>query len=233
MSNVELFSARVCPFAHRSRLVLLEKNIDFVLVEIDLQNKPSWFRSVSLHAKVPALRHGDVTLCESAVINEYLEEVFPSPPLLPADPAWRAQARLWIDFANTRFVPAFGKLLRAKSDHEQQEGRRELEDALDFIEREGFEKLGGAGPFWLGPKISLVDLTFYPWFERLPALTHYRGFEIPRALTRLRGWLDAVSQRPSVLTIANPPAFYVERYASYAGVQAPAQATAPEDRASS
>jgi glutathione S-transferase len=232
MSNLEIFSARVCPFAHRSRLVLLEKNIDFVLVEIDLQNKPSWFRSVSLHAKVPALRHGDVTLCESAIINEYLEEVFPLPPLLPTDPVRRAQARIWIEFANTRFVPAFGKLLRAGTDQEQQEGRRELEGALDFIEREGFEKRGGAGPFWLGPAVSLVDLTFYPWFERLPALTHYRGFEIPEALTRLREWHDAVSQRPSVQQIANSPSFYVERYAQYAGVPGPAKA-AVEDRARS
>lgn len=107
MVEVELFSATVCPFAQRSRLVLLEKGIEFKLIEIDLQHKPADFLQISPYGKVPVLRHGSARVWESAIINEYLEEVFPQPPLLPAEPAGRAISRISIDFANTQLVPAF------------------------------------------------------------------------------------------------------------------------------
>jgi glutathione S-transferase len=66
---------------------------------------------VSGYGKVPALEHGETRIWESAVIKEYLDEVFPGPALLPKAPRDRATARIWIDYANTRFAPAFGKLL--------------------------------------------------------------------------------------------------------------------------
>ena len=107
VGTVKLYSARACPFAHRTRLVLSHKHVDFEVVEIDLQNKPEWFaRNVSGYGKVPAIEHDGNHLWESAVVNEYLDEVFPRPPLLPAQPGRRALARLWIDYANTRFAPA-------------------------------------------------------------------------------------------------------------------------------
>jgi glutathione S-transferase len=108
MAGLTLFSARACPFAHRTRLVLGEKQLDFELVEIDLQNKPAWFNTVSVYGKVPALEHDGQRIVESAIVNEYLDEVFPTPALLPRAPAARALARIWIDYANTRFVPALG-----------------------------------------------------------------------------------------------------------------------------
>src|SRR5262245_9877371 len=104
MSNLVLYSARACPYAHRTRLVLAEKGLSFELVEIDLANKPAWFNSVSLYGKVPALEHDGQRIVESAVINEYVDETFPEPPLLPRLPAPRAIARIWIDFANTRLA---------------------------------------------------------------------------------------------------------------------------------
>ena len=87
MSDLELFSMPLCPFAHRVRLVLAEKAIAYRLTEIDLRNKPQAFLKVSPHGKVPALRHSGYHICESAIINEYLDETFPERPLLPRDPA--------------------------------------------------------------------------------------------------------------------------------------------------
>ena len=58
MSQIKLFSARACPFAHRTRLVLTHKQLPFELVEIDLKNKPAWFdATVSGYGKVPAVEH--------------------------------------------------------------------------------------------------------------------------------------------------------------------------------
>lgn len=220
MTDIQIYSAVVCPYAHRSRLTLLEKGIEFDLIEIDLQNKPEGFTKISPYGKVPALKHGDERVWESAIINEYLDEVFPNPPLLPSNPIAKAQARIWIDFANTRFVPAFGKLLRNPDAQQQEEAAKELYNHLEFIEDEGLGKLSGEGPYWFGEFISLVDLSFYPWFERLPALEDLRNFHLPSKFTRVQRWREAVSQRDSVKAIANSKEFYLERYARFATVPA-------------
>jgi glutathione S-transferase len=215
MSEVTLYSARACPFAHRSRLVLAEKNVPFKLVEIDLTNEPAWFGEVSLYGKVPALEHDGQRIVESAVINEYIEETFAEPPLLPRDPARRAQARIWIDFANTRLAAAYGKVLWGATEAEREAAKGELAAVLERAERDGLVPLSGAGPYWLGAVPGLVDFAFYPWFERLPALEQFTGFRVPQSLARLQRWRDAVQARASVAAIENPVSFYVERYRNY------------------
>ncbi|BAZ83517.1 glutathione S-transferase family protein [Sphaerospermopsis kisseleviana CS-549] len=216
MADIKIYSAVVCPYAHRTRLVLQEKGIDFDLIEIDLQNKPEGFTKVSPYGKVPAITHGENRIWESAVINEYLDEVFPNPPLLPSNPIAKAQARIWIDFANTRLVPAFSTLLRSPDFQKQEEAKKELYKHLEFIENEGLGKLSGDSPYWFGESISLVDFTFFPWFERWGALKHYRGFGIPAEFTRLKQWKHALKERESVKAIAHSKEFYIERYAKFA-----------------
>lgn len=102
MPTIQLYFTKGSTFSQRTRVVLLEKGIDFTPNEVDLQNKPTEFTEVSRYGKVPAIKHGDVELYESAIINEYLDEVFPDPPLLPRDSATKAIARIWLDYANTR-----------------------------------------------------------------------------------------------------------------------------------
>jgi glutathione S-transferase len=214
MSDIKLYSARACPFAHRTRLVLAEKGIPFELVEIDLANKPAWFGNVSLYGKVPALEHAGQRIVESAVINEYIEESFPEPRLLPGEPVRRALARIWIDFANTRLAVAYAKVLLGATEADREAGKAELFAALERVEREAVPQLSGTGPYFLGVEPSLVDFTFYPWFERLGALEQHTGFQ-PPALERLTRWREVVQARPSVRAIENPISFYVERYRNY------------------
>lgn len=215
MATVQIFSAMGCPYAQRSRLTLLEKGVPFEVTEIDLQNKPDWFLEISPYGKVPVLKHGDDRVWESAVVNEYLEEVFPDPALLPKEPGKRAIARIWIDFANTKFTTAFYKLLISQDAAKQAEWTDELQKHLRFIEMEGLRHLSD-GPFWFGETLSLVDLTYYPWFERLPVLQHYRGFEIPPECDRLRAWWHAMTERASVRQTARAAEYHVQQYAKYA-----------------
>lgn len=217
MTTIQLYFAKGSTFAQRTRLVLLEKGIDFTPIEIDLQNKPPAFTQISRYGKVPAIKHGDVELYESAIINEYLDEVFPEPPLLSADSATRAIARIWIDYANTRLVPAFNQFLRGKDAQEQEQGRREFVEALLYIEQEGLGRLSGAGPYWLGEAFSLVDISFYPWFERLPVLDHFRKFTLPPETPRLQNWWNAVRDRPSVRAVENPASYYIDRFTKILG----------------
>lgn len=217
MSNIQLYFAKASTFSQRTRVVLLEKGIDFTPIEIDLQNKPDGYTQISRYGKVPAIKHGDIEIYESAIINEYLDEVFPEPPLLPRDPAAKAIARIWIDYANTRLVPAFNKLLRGKDSTEQEQGRKEFTEALLYIEQEGL----GKGDYFLGDQFSLVDVSFYPWFERLPLLEHFRKFTLPAETPRLQTWWNLVRDRPSIRSVANPADFYLQRFAKVLGEPVP------------
>ena len=85
MGTVEIFSAEVCPYAHRTRLVLMQKGVDFSLTEIDLSNKPEWFTEVSPYGKVPSIRHDGRIIYESSIINEYLDAVERLNNLLPKE----------------------------------------------------------------------------------------------------------------------------------------------------
>ncbi|MBD2538399.1 glutathione S-transferase N-terminal domain-containing protein [Coleofasciculus sp. FACHB-SPT36] len=69
MAEVEIYSASVCPYAHRTRLALLEKGVEFKLTEIDLHNKPEWFADVSPYGKVPVIKYGSDRIWESTIIS--------------------------------------------------------------------------------------------------------------------------------------------------------------------
>jgi len=93
-----------------------------------------------------------------------------------------------------------------------------LLQTLEYIETQGLLRSSGDAPYWFGASPSLVDLSFYPWFERWAALEHYRGSLPIVKFERLRRWRDALAERASIKAIENPTSYYVERYARYATV---------------
>lgn len=197
MAEIELFSAAICPYAQRARMALIEKDLPFRLIEIDTHDKPMWFKDVSPYGKVPVLRHGDVLVYESRIVNEYLDEAFPAPPLLPRAPAARAQARIWIDYCDTQLVPAMSAFLIDRRNPEKQNKNREaLRERFRFIEEEGLRKLG-TGPYWLGEEVSLVDLQFMPMFERLPCYVELWDAPAAGQFPRLQAWISKMQLRPS------------------------------------
>jgi len=219
VDQIQLVSAEVCPFAQRSRIALLEKELSFELVEISLDNKPDWFAKVSPYSKVPVLLHGDTAIYESTVINEYLDEIKPGPNLLPESPVRRAYARIWIDFDNTRIVPLFYKVLLAQDEQTQTQLKRGMSDGLQHLEREGFPGFK-AGPFWFGGKVSLVDIAMYPHFERFNVLKHYRDIEIPDSCQKIHTWLEAMKALPSVQQTEKDDDYHIKAYEAYANATA-------------
>src|SRR6202163_1041171 len=89
-----LYSGTTCPFSQRCRLVLFEKGMDFEVRDVDLFNKPEDISTMNPYGQVPILVERDLILYESNIINEYIDERFPHPQLMPADPVMRARARL-------------------------------------------------------------------------------------------------------------------------------------------
>ena len=95
---ITLYDAPRCPYCARVRLVLAEKRVAFDLVTVDLDNRPDWIRELNPPSgRVPVLDEDGLVLPESVVICEFLEERYPEPALLPADPGARAAARLLIE----------------------------------------------------------------------------------------------------------------------------------------
>ena len=214
MDNIELFSARVCPFAHRSRLALMEKNLPFTLIEIDLRNKPDWYLQINPTGAVPALRQGDFLLRESLIINEYINECCTEPQLLPVNAQKRAEARLWIDFAGSSFVPLFYRLLKAQQKEEQVTLADELFRVLAVLDGE-LKRRKGEGAYWFGWQVGLTDIAFYPWFERWAVLEHYRGLRIPDNLDSLHCWIEKMQGRDAVRLGNEPAIYYISEYADY------------------
>ncbi len=215
MPDLKLMSAEVCPFAQRTLILLAEKALAFEHLEIDLANKPDWFEDVSPYSKVPVLVHGDERIYESAIINEYLNEAFPEPGFMPDRPADRARARVWIDYDNVTFVPAFYKVLLETDADRRQALSDKITDGLLFLETQALAARR-QGPYWLGEDISLADIAIYPHMERLAVLEHYRGISLPPSCGRLREWIATMQQRPSVMDTAHDDAYHIAAYAEYA-----------------
>jgi glutathione S-transferase len=199
MSSIHLYSYQACPFARRTRMTLIEKGLNFELTEIDINNKPADFSSISPYGKVPVLLHGEERIYESAIINEYLDESFPTPPLMPDSAIARAQARIWMDYCGSRFSNASWNHMKARDDQTKLEiATMELHKCLRFMESEGLSKLSN-GPFWLGDTISLVDIQFIPFFQRF--LDNDKA-DIPEDCTRIHAWLDVMKQQVSFIATA-------------------------------
>lgn len=208
---MELFTHPLCPYAHRARIVLAEKNLDARLWPIDLRNKPPGFSELSPHGTLPVLKLGADTLWESTVIAEYLEDQFPEPALLPSDPLLRARARQWIRFADDHLYADTKRLLLASDAAEQAALREPVYQALRFMER------AGAEPYWLGEHFTLVDATFVPWFEQRAALEKFRGFVWPQDCSRLLRWYAVTAQRPAVRAQGRASEWYVAQYGALVG----------------
>jgi len=91
-----LYSGTTCPFSQRCRLVLFEKGMDFEIRDVDLFNKPEDVATMNPYGQVPILVERDLVLYESNIINEYIDERFPHPQLMPTDPLMCARARLML-----------------------------------------------------------------------------------------------------------------------------------------
>ena len=101
---ITLYDADRCPFCARVRILLAEKGIEYETVVIDLGDRPARLYEKNPLGKVPVIEEDTLCLPESSVIMEYLEERYPEPAFLPADPAERALARLSV----FRFDDVFG-----------------------------------------------------------------------------------------------------------------------------
>ncbi len=180
---IKLYDADRCPYCARVRIVLAEKGIDYETVEVDLADRPSWIYEKNPLGKVPVLEEGALVLPESVVIDEYLEERYPEPPLWPDDPAERAHGRLLVERFDSLSRPYYA--LRRGDD----DARDRLDEQLALLD----DRLGER-PFLTGQEFGLADVAYLPWILRAESSLGV-DLDIHPALAE---WVERAAERPSV-----------------------------------
>ena len=186
-----LVSHALCPYVQRASIVLDEKQVAFTRRDVDLADKPDWFKVVSPLGKTPVLLVGDTPIFESAVICEYLDDTL-APRLHPADPLRRAHHRAWMEFGSALLNGIAGFYNAA--DEPTLRTRRD-----DLVQRFVTLELAlGAGPYFDGARFGLVDAVFGPVFRYFDAFERLGAFGFFDATPKLRAWRAALAARPSV-----------------------------------
>jgi glutathione S-transferase len=195
---VKLYDFKSSPNCQRVKVVLEEKKIPYETVNIDLragaQKTPEYLK-INPYGKVPAMVDGDAVLYESCIINEYLDEKYGAPRLMPSDPAARAKARILIDFGLTQMDSVYTKLRMEMTKEEKDRNRETVDAAKQDIKKRllRLEEELGDKDYLLGD-FSLVDADLIPRFTRL------EGFGVlpDPSLPRLTRYLARMKERPSV-----------------------------------
>jgi len=190
MTDLILVSHTLCPYVQRAAIALAEKHVAFERRDVDLANKPDWFRAVSPLGKTPVLLVGDKAIFESAVILEYLEEA-QGEPLHPGTPLARAEHRAWIEFGSAVLNDIAG--LYAAPD----EGAFHAKVSALRVKLERVEQRL-TGPWFDGARFSLVDAVFGPVFRYFDAFDRIGDFGILAGLPMTAAWREALAARPSI-----------------------------------
>ena len=190
-----LYSGMTCPFSHSCRFVLYEKGCEFEIQDIDMY-QPMDVTPYNPYGEVPILRERDLTLYQADVINNYIDERFPHPQLLPPDPMQRARARLF-SYVLNREVFSHVRLLENRNASEEihNAARNKLRDQLTVIGT----RLN-AGAYLLGDEFTLLDVSLAPVLWRLD---HY-GIELPRTAAPLMTYGERLFSRPAFIDSMTP-----------------------------
>ena len=165
-----LYSGTTDPFSHRTRIVLFEKDVECHIEFIDPNNKPRELAELNPYNQVPVMVDRDLVLYESLIINEYLDERLPHPPLMPVDPVNRAKARLML-FRFDRDWYSLFPVIEGSDKKAATKARNIIRDGLTVI-----SPVFKHQDFFLGDELSLVDCSLAPVLWRL----QYFNIILPR-----------------------------------------------------
>jgi len=198
---IKLYDFKSSPNCQRVKVVLAEKNLVYDTVPIDLrkqEQKTPEYLKLNPYGKVPVLTDDSTVLYESLIINEYLDEKYPNPPLMPKDPASRAKARILVDYGMAHFDSAYQKLRVELMKDPKEQSQPIIDGAKSDLKKllQRFEDEIGEQPYLMGD-FSLVDADLIPRFTRL------EGFGVlpDPALPRLGKYMERMKARPSVKAI--------------------------------
>ena len=188
-----LYSGTTCPFSHRCRFVLFEKGMDFEIRDVDLYNKPEDINVMNPYGQVPILVERDLILYESNIINEYIDERFPHPQLMPG-----ARVRLFLlNFEKELFVHVSTLESRSSKSNEKvlDKARAHIRDRLTQLAPVFLKN-----KFMMGENFSMLDVAIAPLLWRL----EYYGIELNKNAAPLLKYAERIFSRPAYIEALTP-----------------------------
>jgi len=189
--KLHLISFKTCPFVQRAVITLKHKQIDYDITYIDLAEPPDWFLELSPLGKVPVLKVDDEVLFESAVINEYLDEISGG-DLQPGEPLARAKNRAWIEFASNML----GNLYMMKMSQDESSYHKYRDRLTSQLYR--VENRLGDGPWFNGEEFSLADTSFAPLFRQNSVAQNRLSIIDPATMPKVNAWAERLLALPEV-----------------------------------
>ena len=190
---MRLYSGTVCPYSHRCRIVLYEKGMDFEVIDVDQMDKSEDIAAVNPYNKVPVLVERDLILTEANIINEYIDERFPHPQLMPADPVMRGRARLFLHRFELELYSNVSAI---------QQGGKPAEKARAII-RDNLTQLAQIltkQKFLLGGEFSMLDVAIAPLLWRLD----YYGIQMGKDAAPLLKYSERLFARQGFIDSLTP-----------------------------
>lgn len=177
-------------YSHRVRIVLAEKGVTVDVVESDPNEIPTELSEINPYNSLPTLVDRELTLYESRVMMEYLDERFPHPPLLPVYPVARAESRQFIYRIENDWCPLVDTIVKGRNKEVVAVAAKDLRDSLVAIAPIFAEK-----PFFMSEEFTLVDCCLAPILWRLETL----GINLPktRQVAPLLEYMERMFRRPS------------------------------------
>ncbi|MCD0228277.1 glutathione S-transferase N-terminal domain-containing protein [Enterobacter hormaechei subsp. steigerwaltii] len=191
-----LYSGITCPFSHRCRFVLYEKGMDFEIKDVDIYNKPEDLAVMNPYNQVPVLVERDLVLHESNIINEYIDERFPHPQLMPGDPVMRGRGRLVLYRTEKELFNHVQVLENpAATNKEQAKAREAIGNGLTML-APSFSK----SKYILGEDFSMIDVALAPLLWRLD---HY-DVKLGKSAAPLLKYAERIFQREAFIEALTP-----------------------------
>lgn len=184
-----LYSGTTDPFSQRCRIVLYEKGMDFQIIDVDVFNKPEDLVVMNPYNMVPVLVERDLVLYESNIINEYIDERFPHPQLMPADPVMRARARLFLHRFESEMFCHIGAL---------ESGVQKTADKARQLVRDSLTQIApvfAKQKFMLNDEYSMLDVAIAPLLWRL----EYYDIQLTKDAAPLMKYAERLFSRPAYI----------------------------------
>jgi stringent starvation protein A len=189
-SSMTFFSDGCSQYSHRVRIVLADKGVTVEVLDVDPSNIPEDVASLNPYHSLPTLVDRDLTLYQSNVMMEYLDERFPHPPLLPVYPVARAQSRLWMYRIQRDWCGHVDVICNGASSREEVEfARKSLRESLVAV-----APIFGEKPFFMSDEFTLVDCCVAPILWRL----RYMEVDLPEKQCKaMFKYMDTLFNRES------------------------------------
>ncbi len=182
-----IYSDPSCPFSHRTRIVMHEKNIVANIEDIIDGQWPEDVAAANPYGTSPTLVDRDMVLFNSNIIIDYFNERFVHPPLMPADPAARAKARLMLHRIDKDWY-ALWSALTGSEKSKTAKARKTIQEDLIVL-----APLFAESPFFMSKEFSLLDCSLAPLLWRLPSL----NISLPAKARAVEDYAERIFARDS------------------------------------